>query len=97
MVQPLSAMPGEPGGAELAVAISSLGLQTWLSPLHIWHLLSGACAGVPAMRDTRHTWWRQMLSVRCGSAALWGSATTFGAGPPVAPSACSGKGGAGYV
>ena len=41
VVQPLSAMPGEPGGAELAAAVSTLGLQTWVSPLHIWHLLSG--------------------------------------------------------
>lgn len=40
VVMPLNALPGEPGGAELAVAVSSMGLQTWVSPLHIWHLLS---------------------------------------------------------
>jgi hypothetical protein len=45
VVQPLSAMPGEPGGAELAAAVSTLGLQTWVSPLHIWHLLSGQSRG----------------------------------------------------
>ena len=44
-LQPLSAAPGEPGGSELAVAVSSLGLQTWVSPLHIWHLLSGEAGG----------------------------------------------------
>lgn len=38
------------------MAVSSLGLQTWVSPLHIWHLLSGGRG------------WRRLggLGVSCG-------------------------------
>ncbi len=39
------------------MAVSSLGLQTWVSPLHIWHLLSGGCC---------HTSWEAGLFVSGG-------------------------------
>lgn len=57
---PLKAMPGEPGGAELAVAASAMGLQTWVSPLHIWHLLSGEAGGALGLP-------RRLGGVRLGS------------------------------
>ena len=43
VVQRRSAKPDVPGNSELAVAVTSMGAQAWLSPIHIWHLLSGAC------------------------------------------------------
>jgi hypothetical protein len=40
MVQRLTATPSEPGGAVLAAAASVFGIQAWVSPLHVWHLMS---------------------------------------------------------
>jgi len=40
IVQRLTATPHEPGGAVLAAAASVFGIQAWVSPLHIWHLMS---------------------------------------------------------
>eukprot|EP00887_Chlorella_sp_A99_P007742 scaffold20.g7742.t1 len=39
-VQRMSAMPDEPGAREKALAVTAMGVQAWLSPIHIWHLLS---------------------------------------------------------
>ncbi|KAL4553401.1 hypothetical protein Ndes2526B_g03263 [Nannochloris sp. 'desiccata'] len=40
MVQRLTATPNEPGGAVLAAAATVFGIQAWVSPLHVWHLMS---------------------------------------------------------
>ena len=40
IVQRLTATPNEPGGAVLAAAATVFGLQAWVSPLHVWHLMS---------------------------------------------------------
>ena len=40
LVQRLTAAPDEPGGAVLASASSVFAVQAWVSPLHVWHLMS---------------------------------------------------------
>ena len=35
-----SIAPDTPGGAAMATAVSLHGLQMWISPIHIWHLIS---------------------------------------------------------
>lgn len=40
VVHRLSAMPDDPGGTVLAAAVSVNATQAWVSPIHIWHLIS---------------------------------------------------------
>lgn len=40
IAQRLSASPDEPGGSVLACASSIVGVQAWVSPIHVWHLVS---------------------------------------------------------
>jgi hypothetical protein len=40
IVQRLTATPNEPGGSVLAAAATVFGIQAWVSPLHVWHLMS---------------------------------------------------------
>jgi hypothetical protein len=40
VVQRLSATPDDPGGAVIAAAASVYGIQAWVSPIHVWHLVS---------------------------------------------------------
>ena len=40
LVQRLTAAPDDPGGAVLTAAAKVLGVQAWVSPMHVWHLVS---------------------------------------------------------
>jgi hypothetical protein len=40
IVRRLTATPNEPGGAVLAAAATVFGVQAWVSPLHVWHIMS---------------------------------------------------------
>jgi len=40
VAETLTVLPDEPGGSVIAAAASAGGIQAWISPIHVWHLVA---------------------------------------------------------
>ncbi len=55
VVERLVAAPDEPGGCPLTCAVEVVGVQGWVSPIHVWHLVSLQKAATDVLGGILHS------------------------------------------